>query len=211
MIAEFCRPAEAGGSAASAAEDRRQDRRAGSDWVTSGPAFPSLHRPGSRPHRWALSTRCSAIRPRLRSSSSLIPRRQWESSPCTAWGQPGTQMDPIPSVPKDLVEFLDKLFPARSPRINDPERQIWIDAGKRACRQLKQWRRIRNRGPTKLPCVCSLPVDAVGPDDQQSTAPAPIAAPPPAPPAPTPPRRSSGTSVARWLPQQWQAPRRSEP
>jgi hypothetical protein len=36
----------------------------------------------------------------------------------------------IPPVSRDLIEYLEKAFPERSPSINDSGRKIWMDAGK---------------------------------------------------------------------------------
>lgn len=38
---------------------------------------------------------------------------------------------PVPNIPKDLIEDLDRRFPHRCPRPEDPERGIWIYSGKR--------------------------------------------------------------------------------
>lgn len=42
-------------------------------------------------------------------------------------------MTPFPSIPKDLVEFLDTLYSARRmfPDKGETEREIWINVGKR--------------------------------------------------------------------------------
>lgn len=43
-------------------------------------------------------------------------------------------MNPIPSIPKDLVEFLDsdQMHSAKAsmPRVSDTDREVWIKAGK---------------------------------------------------------------------------------
>ena len=39
-------------------------------------------------------------------------------------------MDKLPVVPKELIEYLDKICPDSSPRLVDGEREIWFKAGK---------------------------------------------------------------------------------
>lgn len=38
---------------------------------------------------------------------------------------------PTPLIPPQLVEALDRRFPDRCPRIDQSEREIWIDVGSR--------------------------------------------------------------------------------
>lgn len=45
-------------------------------------------------------------------------------------------MERLPELSVDLVKELDKLYPARCPNINDPDRKIWFDAGARAVVEL---------------------------------------------------------------------------
>ena len=53
------------------------------------------------------------------------------------WRQVNGVMDdsletrPVPGIPKDLIEDLDRRFPHRCPRPEDSERGIWIYSGKR--------------------------------------------------------------------------------
>ncbi len=41
-------------------------------------------------------------------------------------------MEGIPSVPRDLLEFLEGLYPDQSPDLKTPEREIWFKAGQAA-------------------------------------------------------------------------------
>jgi hypothetical protein len=40
-------------------------------------------------------------------------------------------MDKQPYIEKDLIEWLEQAYPERCPNINDPERAIWLYAGRR--------------------------------------------------------------------------------
>lgn len=37
----------------------------------------------------------------------------------------------IPRISKDLIEFLNTLAPLRTPQVSTPERQVWVDVGRR--------------------------------------------------------------------------------
>ena len=39
-------------------------------------------------------------------------------------------MDELPSIPKDLLEALEKKFPDECPSINDSDRDIWRKVGR---------------------------------------------------------------------------------
>ena len=38
----------------------------------------------------------------------------------------------VPIIPKDIINFLDNLFPTRCPDLDMPERKIWFKAGQRS-------------------------------------------------------------------------------
>lgn len=40
-------------------------------------------------------------------------------------------MKPIPPLSSDLLKELDETHPARWPRVDEPEREIWMKAGER--------------------------------------------------------------------------------
>lgn len=42
-----------------------------------------------------------------------------------------TAHQPVPNIPNDLIEHLDRRFPHRCPRLEDTDRGIWIYSGKR--------------------------------------------------------------------------------
>lgn len=61
---------------------------------------------------------------------------RWSNFGTIRWGYPtgdhSVERDtPFPHLPAELVEALDKLFPLRSPDINAPDRQIWVEVGQR--------------------------------------------------------------------------------
>jgi hypothetical protein len=39
---------------------------------------------------------------------------------------------PVPPIPEDLLKDLEARFPARCPKIDETDRQIWIYAGQRS-------------------------------------------------------------------------------
>lgn len=46
----------------------------------------------------------------------------------------------IPFVPRELVDSLDRVYPACHPDINDRKRSIWLKAGQRSVvEMLKEW------------------------------------------------------------------------
>lgn len=46
----------------------------------------------------------------------------------------------LPFVPRELVDSLDRVYPARHPAINDTDRMIWFKAGQRAVVEtLQEW------------------------------------------------------------------------
>ena len=84
-------------------------------------------------------------------------------------------MNPIPSVPKDLVEFLDALFSANNmaPRVSDSDREIWIKVGKRELIEyLKQTQKDQETGADEgHPHVfVHTSVDAAGADHDEQRA-----------------------------------------
>lgn len=40
-----------------------------------------------------------------------------------------TSKTPFPTIPRELLGSLDKLFPLRSPNIEASDRQVWIEVG----------------------------------------------------------------------------------
>jgi hypothetical protein len=40
-------------------------------------------------------------------------------------------MERLPELSMDLIDELDKIFPLRLPRVNQTEREIWLEVGKR--------------------------------------------------------------------------------
>jgi hypothetical protein len=81
-------------------------------------------------------------------------------------------MNPIPSIPKDLVEFLDTMFSAQAmlPRANDSERDVWMKVGKRELvTTLIQWRKDQETGADQgFPHVFVQSAVAERPDDLAS-------------------------------------------
>jgi hypothetical protein len=83
-------------------------------------------------------------------------------------------MNPIPSIPKDLVDFLDALYSAdkMAPRESDSERKIWINVGKRELvEKLIQMRKDQETGADEgLPDVLLQSTAGLrgGPDDHAS-------------------------------------------
>lgn len=51
----------------------------------------------------------------------------------------GILMEGIPTIPEDLLEYLEKLHPDRSPSITDGERAIWFKAGQVALVRNLRW------------------------------------------------------------------------
>lgn len=42
------------------------------------------------------------------------------------------KIPPLPPIPKELVEALDRTYPAKPPGLTDTDRLIWFNAGQRA-------------------------------------------------------------------------------
>lgn len=38
-------------------------------------------------------------------------------------------MPPIPTITKELIEYLEAIYPDKAPKLNDSDRQIWATVG----------------------------------------------------------------------------------
>lgn len=79
----------------------------------------------------------------------------------------------IPSIPKDLVAFLDRLYSAQNslPVESDSDRAIWTKVGKRELVvQLIQWRKDQETGADEegFPHVLVSAAGSSGPGDQHA-------------------------------------------
>jgi len=53
----------------------------------------------------------------------------------------------VPYLSVDLIDYIDKLMPERSPDPNDSEREVWMKAGeRRLVRKLIAFKRFINQG-----------------------------------------------------------------
>lgn len=84
----------------------------------------------------------------------------------------GTVMTQIPSIPKDLVDYLDAMYAARTliPGAGETDREVWMKLGKR---ELVEWliqtRKDQETGADKgLPHVFVPTSPGVGSDDHAS-------------------------------------------